>query len=386
ARRARQLAGVVAAIGVAAGLDRRHRGLDAQLAPGLAAGGAAARGQPVDRAGIEPAPAMPGTMLARKQAAADVGVERGRLHAERRRRFARAQQPTLPGPICHPHIDLYSILIKFIDMINIRPDRRTTTMELHLADLMNPTPLTAVPTDSLAAAAHAMRARDVSSAVIVREGTVLGILTERDLARACAAGAPAAEAPVTGWMTPDPVTMGPDCEVTVALERMLERNVRHLPVCDGGRLVGTVSLRQLVRAASLRRVDPWTPGTARGLENVTVAETRLSLIDATGGHLIYAGYDAVRLARERSFEDVWHLLLHDALPADDDFAARLRTLRELPLPASTLRALATTDGAMMSKLEAATTATGAARGLTPWYEREPSEIEEESVRLAAVVP
>ena len=67
-------------------------------------------------------------------------------------------------------------------------------MELHLADLMNPTPLTAAPTDSLAAAAHAMRARDVSSAVIVREGMVQGILTERDLARACAAGAPAAQA------------------------------------------------------------------------------------------------------------------------------------------------------------------------------------------------
>ena len=121
-------------------------------------------------------------------------------------------------------------------------------MELHLADLMNPAPLTAAPTDSLAAAAHAMRARDVSSAVIVRDGAVLGILTERDLARACAAGAPAAEARVAAWMTPQPVTMEPGCEVTVALERMLERNVRHLPVCENGRLAGTVSLRQLVRA------------------------------------------------------------------------------------------------------------------------------------------
>ena len=149
---------------------------------------------------------------------------------------------------------------------------------------------------------------------------------------------------------------------------------------------GTVSLRQLVRAASLRRVDPWTPGTARGLENVTVAETRLSHIDATGGRLIYAGHDAVRLACERSFEDVWHLLLHGDLPADDGFAGRLRTLRDLPLPASTLRALASADGAMMSKLEAAMAATGASRGLEPWYEREPSRIEEEAVRLAAVVP
>src|SRR5262249_57990793 len=132
-------------------------------------------------------------------------------------------------------------------------------MELHLADLMNPSPLTTAPSDSLAAAAHAMRAQDVSSAVVVREGAVVGILTERDLARACAAGTPAAEARVAAWMTPDPVTMGPDCEVTIALERMLERNVRHLPVCDGGRLAGTVSLRQLVRAARLRRGAPRAP-------------------------------------------------------------------------------------------------------------------------------
>src|SRR5262249_5335719 len=172
----------------------------------------------------------------------------------------------------------------------------------------------------------------------------------------------------------------------IGLAPLPEGPVPHLPVCDGGRLAGTVSLRQLVRAARLRRVDPWTPSTARGLENVTVAETRLSLIDATGGHLIYAGHDAVRLARERSFEDVWYLLLHDELPADDGFATRLRTLRELPLPASTLRALASGDGAMMSKLEAAMAATGATRGLAPWYEREPSAIEEEAVRLAAVVP
>src|SRR5262249_5262203 len=72
--------------------------------------------------------------------------------------------------------------------------------------------------------------------------------------------------------------------------------------------------------------------------------------------------------------------------ADDGFATRLGTLRELPLPASTLRALASADGAMMSKLEAAMAATGATRGLAPWYEREPSAIEEEAVRLAAVVP
>src|SRR5262245_14582632 len=131
------------------------------------------------------------------------------------------------------------------------------TMELHLRALMTPAPLTTAPTDTLAAAADAMRHRDVSSAVVVRDGAVVGILTERDLARAAAAGAAPADTPVTAWMSPEPVTSTPDSEIPAALERMLDRNVRHLPVCAEGGLVGTVSLRQLVRAASLRRVDPW---------------------------------------------------------------------------------------------------------------------------------
>jgi citrate synthase len=259
-------------------------------------------------------------------------------------------------------------------------------MELHLRDLMTPDPLTAAPTDTLAFAAAAMRRRDVSSAVVLRDGAVVGILTERDLTRAAAAGAPAATTPVARWMTADPVTLPPGSEITTALERMLERNVRHLPVCAEGSLVGTVSLRQLVRAASLRRVDPWAPGTAKGLENVTVAETRISHIDATGGRLIYAGHDAVRLARERSFEDVWHLLLTGELPPDDRFARRVAPLRGVPLDAAALRALAGAEGGMMSKLESALAATGAAWGLRPWYEREVSEVEEEAVHLAGIVP
>src|SRR5262245_48283729 len=109
-------------------------------------------------------------------------------------------------------------------------------MDLHLRDLMTPAPLTSAPTDSLATTAGAMRRRDVSSAVVVRDGAVIGILTERDLARATAAGA-APTTPVATWMTPEPVTASPESEIPAALERMLDRNVRHLPVCADGSLV-----------------------------------------------------------------------------------------------------------------------------------------------------
>jgi citrate synthase len=231
-----------------------------------------------------------------------------------------------------------------------------------------------------------MRRRDVSSSVVVHDGAVIGILTERDLARAVAAGAAPDVTPVASWMTPEPVTASPESEVPAALERMLDRNVRHLPVCRDGSLVGTLSLRQVVRAASLRRVDPWAPGTARGLENVTVAETRLSHIDATGGRLVYAGHDAVRLATERTFEDTWCLLLTGTLPGDDDFRRRIAASRTLPLPVSTVRALASAPGGMMSKLASALAATGAAMAVTPWYERDPEAALDEAIRLASAAP
>jgi citrate synthase len=125
---------------------------------------------------------------------------------------------------------------------------------------------------------------------------------------------------------------------------------------------------------------------ARGLENVTVAETRIAHVDATAGRLIYAGHDAVGLARTRTFEDVWALLLTGTLPAGDAFARRLAGLRELPLPVDAMRALARGGGSMMACLQSALAATGAAWGLAPWYGRAVGGVEDEAVRLAAAAP
>ena len=79
-------------------------------------------------------------------------------------------------------------------------------------------------------------------------------------------------------MSPDAGHGRAESEIPAALERMLDRNVRHLPVCADGALGGTVSLRQLVRAASLGAGTPGRRALPRALENVNVAETRLSHI------------------------------------------------------------------------------------------------------------
>ena len=58
--------------------------------------------------------------------------------------------------------------------------------------------------------------------------------------------------------------------------------------------------------------------TANGLEDVIAAETRLSKVDGQAGELIIGGYPVERLAAERSFEQVWHLLFHGEELSDDE--------------------------------------------------------------------
>jgi citrate synthase len=180
--------------------------------------------------------------------------------------------------------------------------------------------------------------------------------------------------------------MAPDEGVTLALDQMIDRHFRHIPVCDGDKLVGVVSFRQLIESAKIRSVDPWAPGTGRGLENVAVAETQLSHIDGQAGRLIYRGYNAVDLALNKSFTDVWHLLFYGDFPKNDSFARKIAGLRESPLDVQTLRDLAEGHGTFMGTLQAAIAATGATLGYQSWLERDPDEVQEEAFKLGAVVP
>ncbi len=259
-------------------------------------------------------------------------------------------------------------------------------MPVNLGEVMTPDALTVPLGTSLADAAAAMRERSVGSVVVIDDGPVLGILTERDIVKATADGAHPTDATVDQWMTPDPVTMPPDGDVTHALDQMIERHFRHIPIVDAEKLVGVVSFRQLIEAAKIRHVDPWAPGTGKGLENITVAETELSYIDGQAGRLIYRGYNAVDLALNKSFSDVWHLLHYGDFPKDGSFAKKIAGLRESPLDKQTLRDLASSGGTFMSTLQAAIAACGAAWGLEPWLERDPDDVQEEALRLGAVIP
>ena len=108
--------------------------------------------------------------------------------------------------------------------------------------------VTVAPDELLSAAAGRMAERRVGAALVLDGERLTGILTERDVLRAVAAGG-VESAPVSAWMTHGPETIEPSDTTDHAAVLMIHGGFRHLPVVDGGRPVGILSIRDLVRIA-----------------------------------------------------------------------------------------------------------------------------------------
>ncbi|MDQ3782518.1 MAG: CBS domain-containing protein, partial [Actinomycetota bacterium] len=92
------------------------------------------------------------------------------------------------------------------------------------------------------------------SVVIVDGGRPIGILTERDLVRFNATGAAASDTKVSEWMTQPVDCAAPDLSVQEAFAGFAEKGYRHLPVVEDDELVGVVSLRALMGFAQIQPV------------------------------------------------------------------------------------------------------------------------------------
>ena len=103
-------------------------------------------------------------------------------------------------------------------------------------------------------AAAQMWARKVGSALVIEEGSLKGIFTERDILQAMTRGADRGRTmTVREWMTFEPARIDADSSVGEALDRMLEGGYRHLPVMEGETVVGVVSMRDLSQSIAGRR-------------------------------------------------------------------------------------------------------------------------------------
>jgi CBS domain-containing protein len=115
-----------------------------------------------------------------------------------------------------------------------------------VGEIMSGNLLTVEPSLALTEAARQLDGRGVGAALVFSGGRLAGILTERDVLRAVAAGN-IESASVGDWMTRDPETVEPSERAGQAAAIMIHGGFRHLPVLDGGDPVGIISIRDLVR-------------------------------------------------------------------------------------------------------------------------------------------
>jgi CBS domain-containing protein len=97
-------------------------------------------------------------------------------------------------------------------------------------------------------AAVRMQDARIGSLAVVDDDEFSGIFTERDVLRAVADGGDPSGETVVEWMTMYPDSFMPDMDVDEAADWMLASGYRHLPVIDGGKLVGMASIKDILWA------------------------------------------------------------------------------------------------------------------------------------------
>ncbi len=108
--------------------------------------------------------------------------------------------------------------------------------------------VTVSPDDSVRIAIARMIEETVGSVAVCDGERLVGIFTERDVLRLASEGSDFAEIHVGDVMTRQLVTLAPDDDILDAARLMGERKIRHLPVLEGENLLGMVGIREVVRA------------------------------------------------------------------------------------------------------------------------------------------
>jgi CBS domain-containing protein len=106
--------------------------------------------------------------------------------------------------------------------------------------------VTATPDQTAAEAIRAMLDAGVGSVVVCEDNEPVGIFTERDVLKVAGTGVGFGSILLRDVMTANPLTITAEDGILDAAKLMGERNLRHLPVVEGGNLVGIVSIRDVL--------------------------------------------------------------------------------------------------------------------------------------------
>jgi len=131
------------------------------------------------------------------------------------------------------------------------------TISRHSVTLLNPRPPVALaPAGTLQEAIAAMLENRIGCIVITANGTLLGIITERDVLNKAADDPENMRRPIVEFMTAAPETITGQDSIAYALHAMDLGGYRHLPILDaGGRPTGIISMRDILRFLCVRFAD-----------------------------------------------------------------------------------------------------------------------------------
>ncbi len=116
---------------------------------------------------------------------------------------------------------------------------------MRVSEIMTNAAVTDQSDDTLVEAARKMWKQQTGSLLVVDGEELVGIVTERDILKAVANGISLNETRISEVMSKDLMTVGPGTSLREAAKVMADKWIRHLPVLDGGKLVGVLSQRDL---------------------------------------------------------------------------------------------------------------------------------------------
>ena len=119
---------------------------------------------------------------------------------------------------------------------------------MSITDVMTTRVVQAAPGESVREAARRMSDAGIGSVAVCEGSRLVGILTERDLLRLVAAGEDLDRVLVGDAMTAPVLTASPDADILAVARLMGERRVRHLPVVEGENLLGMIGIRDVLGA------------------------------------------------------------------------------------------------------------------------------------------
>ncbi|WP_171234095.1 DUF294 nucleotidyltransferase-like domain-containing protein [Ruegeria sp. HKCCA6837] len=185
--------------------------------------------------------------------------ERGLLKDGKAATKARAHTPSvlmvLPPDLVRSLIDNHDVVAKFFD--RTRGDRSgpqslaTSSIDV----LMAHNPATCPADTSVQDAARIMRDKHISSLCITDAESLQGIATLRDISGKYVADGLPASTPISEIMTPNPVTLSPSDIGSDVLHIMMERGIGHIPISEGGRLVGIVTQTDLTHYQAVNSAE-----------------------------------------------------------------------------------------------------------------------------------